>query len=69
MRILAIDTALGACSACVMDTADMVKPLAVEQVAMDRGHAEALMPLVERVMKDVDADGFFALLTERVGRL
>jgi len=22
-----------------------------------------------RVMKDVDADGFFALLTERVGRL
>ena len=39
MRILAIDTALGACSACVLDAADMVKPLAVEQIAMDRGHA------------------------------
>jgi tRNA threonylcarbamoyl adenosine modification protein YeaZ len=60
MRILAIDTALGACSACVLDTADMVKPLAIEQVAMDRGHAEALMPLVERVMKDVEG-GFGSL--------
>ena len=36
MRILAIDTALGACSACVLDTADMAKPLAIEQIAMDR---------------------------------
>jgi len=60
MRILAIDTALGACSACVLDTADMVKPLAIEQLAMDRGHAEALMPLVERVMKDVEG-GFGSL--------
>ena len=60
MRILAIDTALGACSACVLDTADMVKPLAIEQIAMDRGHAEALMPLVERVMKDVEG-GFGSL--------
>ncbi|WP_293801962.1 tRNA (adenosine(37)-N6)-threonylcarbamoyltransferase complex dimerization subunit type 1 TsaB [uncultured Bosea sp.] len=60
MRILAIDTALGACSACVLDTADMVKPLAIEQIAMDRGHAEALMPLVERVMKDIEG-GFGSL--------
>ena len=60
MRVLAIDTALGACSACVMDTADMAKPLAVEQIAMDRGHAEALMPLVERVMKNVEG-GFGSL--------
>jgi tRNA threonylcarbamoyl adenosine modification protein YeaZ len=60
MRILAIDTALGACSACVLDTADMAKPLAIEQIAMDRGHAEALMPLVERVMKDVEG-GFGSL--------
>jgi len=60
MRILAIDTALGACSACVLDTADMVKPLAIEQIAMDRGHAEALMPLVERVMKGVEG-GFGSL--------
>jgi tRNA threonylcarbamoyl adenosine modification protein YeaZ len=60
MRILAIDTALGACSACVLDTADMAKPLAIEQLAMDRGHAEALMPLIERVMKDVEG-GFGSL--------
>lgn len=49
MRILAIDTALGACSACVLDAGDPV-PVAIEQVAMDRGHAEALMPMIERVI-------------------
>lgn len=59
MRILAIDTALGACSACVLE-AGTDRPLASEQLAMDRGHAEALMPLVERVMKQVDG-GFASL--------
>lgn len=59
MRILAIDTALGACSACVLE-AGSPAPLAQEQALMDRGHAEALMPLVERVMKQ--ADGGFAAL-------
>ncbi|TAJ29992.1 tRNA (adenosine(37)-N6)-threonylcarbamoyltransferase complex dimerization subunit type 1 TsaB [Bosea sp. (in: a-proteobacteria)] len=59
MRILAIDTALGACSACVLE-AGADRPLASEQLAMDRGHAEALMPLVERVMKRVDG-GFVSL--------
>ncbi len=49
MRILAIDTALGACSACVLDAGDPV-PVALEQVAMDRGHAEALMPMIERII-------------------
>jgi tRNA threonylcarbamoyladenosine biosynthesis protein TsaB len=48
MRILAIDTALGACAAGVLDTPDRI--LAEESVAMARGHAEALMPLVARVM-------------------
>lgn len=60
MRILAIDTALGACSACVLDAASMAEPLAQEQLAMERGHAEALMPLVERVMKAVEG-GFASL--------
>jgi tRNA threonylcarbamoyl adenosine modification protein YeaZ len=60
MRILAIDTALGACSACVLDAGE-AQALAVEQLAMERGHAEALMPLVERVMNGVP--GGFASLT------
>lgn len=59
MRILAIDTALGACSACVLE-AGAAAPLAQEQLAMERGHAEALMPLVERVMKGVEG-GFGSL--------
>lgn len=62
MRILAVDTALGLCSALVMDTVtDQV--IARESLSMDRGHAEALMPLVERVMAKVP-DGFSSL--ERV---
>ncbi|HKM88059.1 MAG TPA: tRNA (adenosine(37)-N6)-threonylcarbamoyltransferase complex dimerization subunit type 1 TsaB [Xanthobacteraceae bacterium] len=49
MRVLAIDTALAACSAAVLDTehGDIV---ATESLPMTRGHAEALMPLVARVM-------------------
>lgn len=50
MRILAIDTALGACSVCVLDDAEGDEPLAHESVAMERGHAEALLPLVAEVM-------------------
>jgi tRNA threonylcarbamoyl adenosine modification protein YeaZ len=48
MRLLAIDTALAACAAAVFDTdAGM---LAQETQMMARGHAEALMPLIKRVM-------------------
>jgi tRNA threonylcarbamoyladenosine biosynthesis protein TsaB len=50
MLILAIDTALDACSAAVLDT-DASKILAQESEPMKRGHAEALMPLIARVMK------------------
>lgn len=59
MRILAIDTALGACSACVLE-AGATQPVAIEQVAMERGHAEALMPMIERVMGKVEG-GFSSL--------
>ena len=59
MRILAIDTALEACAAAVLDTAQGIV-LARESIAMTRGHAEALMPLIERVM--VKSDGGFAAL-------
>jgi tRNA threonylcarbamoyladenosine biosynthesis protein TsaB len=49
MRVLAIDTALDACSAAVLDTT-RGGITASETLAMTRGHAEALMPLIARVM-------------------
>ena len=51
MLILAIDTALDACAAGVLDT-DAGKLIAQESQPMKRGHAEALMPLIARVMKE-----------------
>ena len=51
MLILAIDTALDACAACVLDT-DAARVIAQESQAMKRGHAEALMPLIGRVIKE-----------------
>lgn len=57
MKILAIDTALPAVSACVLDDRDELAE-ALETIAMDRGHAEALMPLIDRVM--ARAEGGFA---------
>jgi tRNA threonylcarbamoyladenosine biosynthesis protein TsaB len=50
MLILAIDTALDACAAAVLDTR-ATKLIATESQSMKRGHAEALMPLIARVMK------------------
>ena len=51
MFILAIDTALDACAAAVLDTGT-TKLIAQHSQAMKRGHAEALMPLIARVMKE-----------------
>jgi tRNA threonylcarbamoyladenosine biosynthesis protein TsaB len=59
MRILAIDTALGACSACVIEH-DRAEPIGLSQLVLERGHAEALMPLLEQVMGTVDG-GFASL--------
>jgi tRNA threonylcarbamoyladenosine biosynthesis protein TsaB len=50
MLILAIDTALDACAAGVLDT-EAGAMIAQESQAMKRGHAEALMPLLARVIK------------------
>ncbi len=59
MRILAIDTALDACSVCIAtDLSDDL--LAEESVALPRGHAEALLPMMERVVARVDG-GFDSL--------
>ena len=51
MRVLAIDTALEACSAAVLDLENR-GIVAVESLTMTRGHAEALMPLIARVMHE-----------------
>ena len=51
MRVLAIDTALEACSAAVLDT-EQDGVVASESIPMVRGHAEALMPLIARVMSE-----------------
>jgi tRNA threonylcarbamoyladenosine biosynthesis protein TsaB len=50
MLILAIDTALDACAAAVLNTDDN-RLLADETLPMQRGHAEALMPLLARVVE------------------
>jgi len=50
MLILAIDTALDACAAAVLDT-EAGGLIAQESQAMKRGHAEALMPLIARVIE------------------
>jgi tRNA threonylcarbamoyladenosine biosynthesis protein TsaB len=49
MRVLAIDTALEACSAAVLDT-ERPASAVHESQPMIRGHAEALMPLIARVL-------------------
>ena len=59
MRILALDTALPAVCACVLDSG-APEPLVSETLPMERGHAEALLPLIERVMAQVEG-GFASL--------
>lgn len=55
MRVLAIDTALAACSAAVLDTRH-IAVIASESMPMTRGHAEAIMPLIARVMDQAGID-------------
>ena len=49
METLAVDTALGACSVAITSDGET---LAHRWVAMPRGHAEALAPMVEQVMAE-----------------
>ena len=55
MRVLAIDTALEACSVAVFDTAH-ADARAQETLPMQRGHAEALMPMIERMLERAKID-------------
>jgi len=59
LRILAIDTALNSCSAGVLDSGSS-EILARESLEMTRGHAEALLPLIDRVMSKIEG-GFESL--------
>jgi tRNA threonylcarbamoyladenosine biosynthesis protein TsaB len=49
VKTLGIDTALGACSVALLDGANIVAHAHEE---MQRGHAEALAPMTERVMRE-----------------
>ncbi|HEX3654040.1 MAG TPA: tRNA (adenosine(37)-N6)-threonylcarbamoyltransferase complex dimerization subunit type 1 TsaB [Rhizomicrobium sp.] len=51
MKILAVDTALGACSVAVLDGEAV---LAHRFEFMERGHAEALAPMVQASMREAD---------------
>jgi tRNA threonylcarbamoyl adenosine modification protein YeaZ/ribosomal-protein-alanine acetyltransferase len=50
-KILAVDTALGACSAAVLE-GDVVR--AHRFVATERGHAESLAPMVQETMREAE---------------
>lgn len=62
MIVLAIDTALDYCAAAVLDAGARAM-IAHETLEMKRGHAEALMPLIDRVMK---ASGLAYLGLDRI---
>jgi tRNA threonylcarbamoyladenosine biosynthesis protein TsaB len=53
VKILAVDTALGACSVALLDDD---KVLAHRFEVMDRGHAERLAPMVDEAMKKAAVD-------------
>lgn len=52
MNILALDTSMGACSAAVLRADGAARALHLREQPMERGHAEALMPMVREVMQD-----------------
>src|SRR5260370_29718162 len=54
-RVLAIDTALEACSAAILDTA-RGDGVTSRSLPMARGHAEALVPLIAAVMSEANVE-------------
>lgn len=58
--LLAIDTSLGSVSVCLL-LGTSNEPFGIETTAMERGHAEALLPMVDRLMSTLE--GGFATLT------
>lgn len=56
MNILALDTSMGACSAAVLRADGHARRLNTLLVEMARGHAEALMPMVEEVLAEAEIE-------------
>lgn len=60
MNILALDTSMGVCSAAVLRTAPSSRTVpsqrreVLRETEMLRGHAEALMPMIEAVLAEAD---------------
>jgi len=52
MNILALDTSMGACSAALLCATDGARALHAREQEMQRGHAEALMPMVAAVLAE-----------------
>jgi tRNA threonylcarbamoyl adenosine modification protein YeaZ len=52
MNILAMDTSMGACSAAVLCAEGAARSLFSRSARMERGHAEALMPMVAEVLAE-----------------
>ena len=52
MNILALDTSMGVCSAAVLRTGPSERTMVLREAEMLRGHAEALMPMVEEVLAE-----------------
>jgi tRNA threonylcarbamoyladenosine biosynthesis protein TsaB len=65
MKILALDTALGACSAAILDGDSLLSRRFERRM---RGHAEALVPMVETVRREVGlAYGDLDLMAVTIG--
>ncbi len=55
MNILALDTSMGACSAALLRSETAGKRLIARRAIMERGHAEALLPMVDEIMQESGA--------------
>jgi tRNA threonylcarbamoyladenosine biosynthesis protein TsaB len=60
MNILALDTSMGVCSVAVLSEAGGEASLVMREERMTRGHAEALMPMLEAAMEEAKL-GFASL--------
>jgi len=56
MNILALDTSMGACSAAILRESGGASILVAREERMARGHAEALMPMLEEAMDEAKLD-------------
>ena len=65
-RVLAIDTSRGACSVCLYDGV-LRAPLASESLPMSRGHAEALAPMLKRVLDEAGGPDIVTKIAVAIG--